>query len=130
RQSKRATPAAAVSTTATTTAPASSTTTATTLGVPNISYVATATVASVDVYDDPAAATPAHTFKNPWLVNDDPKAKVPLVFLVAEQRDDGWIQVLLPIRPNGSKGWLKKSTVKVTPTTFHITVQLGAHTIT
>jgi lipoprotein-anchoring transpeptidase ErfK/SrfK len=54
---------------------------------------------------------------------------VPQVFLVEEQRN-GWVQVLLPVRPNGSKGWVKASDVTVKPNPFRIDVALGAHTIT
>ena len=40
-----------------------------------------------------------------------PTSTVPQVFLVEQQRNDGWVQVLLPVRPNGSTGWVKASDV-------------------
>ena len=110
-----------------------STSAATTAPTPAyVSYIATAksTVAKVSVYDSPDASTPSSEFDNPWLYDPtDPSTKVPQVFLVKEQRD-GWVQVLLPVRPNGSTGWLKGSDVTITPNTFKINVALGAHTIT
>jgi len=55
---------------------------------------------------------------------------VPQVFLVQQQRADGWLQVLLPVRPNGSTGWVRTPDVTLTANPFRIDVQLGAHTIT
>ena len=94
------------------------------------SSVATATVPLVAVFGDPSATTPAQTFENPWFVNGDANAAVPLVFLVETQRPDGWIQVQLPIRPNGSVGWVHASDVNVTAVAFHITISRRDHHLT
>lgn len=122
----RSSPAAARTTsTSPITRAASAPTTPSTVN-PNVSYVATARVASVPVFDDPTATTASKTFDSPWFVNDDPKAAVPLVFLVEEQRADGWLKVLMPIRPNGSTGWIRTADVTVVTTPYRITVELGA----
>lgn len=92
--------------------------------------IATATVPMVAVFDSPGATGPAQSFENPWLVNGDPDAAVPLVFLVETQRRDGWIEVLLPVRPNGSVGWVHARDVKVTPIAFHITISQHDHHLT
>ena len=100
---------------------------------PDVSYIATAknTVTTLPVYDSPGAPEPARTFDNPWLYDPTvPTSTVPQVFLVKQQRNDGWVQVLLPVRPNGSTGWVKASDVTLTSNPFHIQVALGAHTIT
>ncbi len=55
---------------------------------------------------------------------------MPQVFLVKQQRANGWVQVLLPVRPNGSTGWVKSSDVTLTANPYRIDVQLGDHTIT
>jgi lipoprotein-anchoring transpeptidase ErfK/SrfK len=97
-----------------------------------LSYVATAksTVTQVAVYDSPGAAEPSRKLDNPWLVDPQvPTSKVTQVFLVKEQRPN-WVQVLLPVRPNGSTGWVKASDVKITSNPFAIKVSLGEHTIT
>ena len=47
-----------------------------------------------------------------------------------EQRKDGWVQVLLPVRPNGSTGWVQAKDVRLTANNFHVKVELGAHRIT
>jgi lipoprotein-anchoring transpeptidase ErfK/SrfK len=100
---------------------------------PNTSYIATVktTLPKIGVYPAPGAKTAQRSFDNPWLYDPTvPTSKVPQVFLVTEQRSDGWVQVLLPVRPNGSKGWVKSGDVTLTPNPFRIDVQLGAHTIT
>jgi lipoprotein-anchoring transpeptidase ErfK/SrfK len=97
-----------------------------------VSYIATAksTITQVPVYDSPTATDPARQLDNPWLVDPEvPTSKVTQVFLVKEQRPD-WVEVLLPVRPNGSTGWVKAADVTVTPNTFAIKIALGAHTIT
>jgi len=89
-------------------------------------YVAQATVPKVDVYDSPGGAQPSRTFDNPWFVNDDSRYPVPTVFLVDEQRGD-WINVLLPVRPNGSTGWIRSSDVKLVQNPYRIEVDLSDH---
>lgn len=42
----------------------------------------------------------------------------------------GWIEVYLPLRPNGSTGWVKASAVTVQPVADSVTVDLTARTIT
>lgn len=53
----------------------------------------------------------------------------PRVFLVKEQ-SPGWLRVLLPVRPNGSKGWVREADVSLTTHSYRIKVELGAHRIT
>ncbi len=99
----------------------------------NTSYIATVKpeISEVDVYDEPAGTTATRQFDNPWLYDPTvPTSKVPQVFLVKQQRPDGWVQVLLPVRPNGSTGWVKKADVTLTPNPYRIVVRLGDHTIT
>jgi lipoprotein-anchoring transpeptidase ErfK/SrfK len=118
---QRATAASAASTSTSTTPPSSTTVD------PDQTLIATAAVDAVAVYIDPASPTPTLSFSNPWFVNDDPKAAVPLVFDVETRRPDGWLQVLLPVRPNGSSGWIRAADVTLTSTRYRVTVELGAH---
>lgn len=48
-------------------------------------------------------------------------------FILAVQ--DGWVRVELPVRPNGSTGWVKASDVKLQPVTDSIRVVLATRTI-
>jgi lipoprotein-anchoring transpeptidase ErfK/SrfK len=76
------------------------------------------------VYERPGAATPVRTIEQP---TDPPR---PLVFLVQEERPPLWIRVLLPVRPNGSTGWIKATDVRLTEHDYRIIVRLGGHRIT
>jgi lipoprotein-anchoring transpeptidase ErfK/SrfK len=38
--------------------------------------------------------------------------------------------VVLPVRPNGSTGWVHRGDVELALTDYHVRVELGAHTIT
>jgi AcrR family transcriptional regulator len=51
------------------------------------------------------------------------------VFLIEEKRDN-WLRVLLPERPNGSRGWVRASEVDVVQNPYHIEISIGAHRIT
>jgi lipoprotein-anchoring transpeptidase ErfK/SrfK len=92
------------------------------------SYVGQAQVPVVKVYDAPGGTQPSREFENPWHVNDDPRYPVQTVFLVDEQRGD-WLKVLLPIRPNGSTGWIKRSDVNLVANPYRIDVDLGDHSL-
>jgi lipoprotein-anchoring transpeptidase ErfK/SrfK len=118
----------ATTTTTTTTTPPTTTTAA--LHLP-LAFVAEAIVPQLAVYNAPEDSEPSQVLDNPWVVNPNyPDQTVPQVFLVKEARSDGWVRVLLPVRPNGSIGWVHASDVRVAGSNFHVTVELGAHRIT
>jgi lipoprotein-anchoring transpeptidase ErfK/SrfK len=86
--------------------------------------VAQALVARVPVHTVMSAtARVATTLSNP---NED---HAPLVFLV-EQSQPGWLLVDLPVRPNGSQGWIQASLVRVTVDPYRIVVERRAHQLT
>jgi lipoprotein-anchoring transpeptidase ErfK/SrfK len=85
--------------------------------------VAQAQVASVPVFEAPSAVTPKLKLSNP---NED---GAPRVFLVEAEQPD-WLQVLLPVRPNGSTGWIRRSDVSLARTAYRVRVELGSHRIT
>ena len=49
----------------------------------------------------------------------------PLVFGVVQRQGD-WLEVQLPVRPNGTSGWLRAADVQVTSTTRSVQVSLSA----
>jgi lipoprotein-anchoring transpeptidase ErfK/SrfK len=53
----------------------------------------------------------------------------PRVFLV-RQRRGGWLEVLLPTRPNGMAGWIRADAVSLATTEYAIVVELRAHLLT
>jgi lipoprotein-anchoring transpeptidase ErfK/SrfK len=95
---------------------------------PTLHLVATATVPTVAVFDAPDQPEPSRTLDNPF-----PSAALgemsPLVLLVRERQGD-WLKVLLPVRPNGSEGWIRQSEVTLKSHDWRILVELGAHQIT
>ncbi len=95
---------------------------------PKMAYVARAVVPSVGVYDSPGQPEPSQTLDNPQ-PSGALTLTTPLVMLVREQRPD-WLKVLLPVRPNGSSGWIRRSDVSIESHNFRILVELNAHTIT
>ena len=77
----------------------------------------------VAVFDAPTSPAPSKTLANP-----QPSGS-PLVFLV--QGEEGpRLHVLLPIRPNGSTGWIERGDVTLSQHDYRILVALGAHRIT
>lgn len=109
--------AAETTTTSTTTAPpVAGSTIATTKGDP------------IDVHTEPAAASPVRTTLSPVT-----EYAIPRTLLVVDEAPAGattWLQVLLPVRPNGSTGWIEAADVTLSTTTFEIRVELGAHRLT
>lgn len=103
-------------------------TTSTTLP-PYISLVAEARVLVVGIFDWPGASKPSRVLGNPWYVNDEKDKPVTQVFLVKQQVAD-WFEVYLPIRPNGTTGWIREQDVNITQTPYRIVVELGKHQIT
>jgi hypothetical protein len=90
------------------------------------SLVARAHVAKVAVYAKPNAPQPLREFTNPPAIASVPGRRVAQVFLVEAQRDDGWVQVMLPIRPEGTSGWVRDSDVTITQVESRLRVELGA----
>jgi lipoprotein-anchoring transpeptidase ErfK/SrfK len=82
----------------------------------------------VAVYANPNDPLPSQSFSVPRQTDSDPPIEVPRAFLVTaepEADDCGWINVLLPTRPNGSTGWVKRDDVRVAGQEFRIEVYLN-----
>lgn len=80
--------------------------------------VAHAAVPEVGVYRSRRAAAPFRTLPDPT------ETGAPLVFLV-ERRRGPWFQVLMPVRPNGSVGWVRAEEVTTYRHDYRIEVRLG-----
>lgn len=95
-----------------------STTTTTVPVDPHLSTVAYAALTGdVPIYDGVGSASVVHTLQNPTPIG------APLVMLVKEDLGD-WLEVYLPVRPNGSTGFVPRSDVELRTHRFHITVTL------
>lgn len=78
----------------------------------------------LSVYDAPGGAV-TQTLANPKLVNNDPNAAVPLTLLVKDKPGTDWFEVYLPVRPNGSTGFVKAADVTTATHDFRIEVRLS-----
>ncbi|KGM09968.1 hypothetical protein N869_00350 [Cellulomonas bogoriensis 69B4 = DSM 16987] len=92
--------------------------------LPAESWIATAGEERVEVFASPGDSEPGTVLAAEDVVSVP--GQIPLTFLVAEQQDD-WVQVHLPVRPNGTTGWLRAEDVSLTSTEFRIEVHLDDH---
>lgn len=84
-------------------------------------YGVTATSAKVDVYSGPDGDV-VQTLSSPQ------PSGAPLTFLL-DGRDGDWLKVLLPVRPNGSTGWIRASDGDVLGLPYRIDVSRGEHVV-
>jgi lipoprotein-anchoring transpeptidase ErfK/SrfK len=91
--------------------------------------VATAKPRSVEIFSSPVQPEPTRSLDNPQPSGASPGQTFPLRMLVVEDRGD-WLKVMLPIRPNGSSGWVRRSVVDLETHDYHAVVELGEHRIT
>ncbi|MFM8305324.1 MAG: L,D-transpeptidase [Actinomycetota bacterium] len=94
-------------------------------------FIAQATVPMLQVYDAPGAPMPSREFENPWYYTSDYQKQYPIdsVFFSDDQKP-GWVKVLLPVRPNGSTGWVRASDVRLFASRYRIEVDLSDHRLT
>jgi len=105
------------------------TTTPPTTATPTTQPPAPALVATVQVPEIQAFDAPAEGAGVVATLSDRTDFDVARTFLVAEQQGD-WLRVLLPIRPNGSTGWVRAADVATATTTLSVKVELAAHKVT
>ena len=81
------------------------------------------------VFNQPGAAQPNVEVENPK--SADGRNVGPVVFLVKGAYDPNaeWLQVWLPLRPNGTTGWVRRADMDVTFNRFRIEVELGDHVL-
>lgn len=85
------------------------------------SLVAEATGPAIDIFDDADTAVPARSLDRA----DETSGRV--VFLATGNQTDERIEVFLPVRPNGSTGWVDRGAVSLTSHGFKVEVRLAAH---
>lgn len=85
------------------------------------SYVARAPAGELSVYAQPAhGSRPALTLTNRIVAGE------PLTLLVRKVRGP-WIQIYLPVRPDGATGWVHARKVKLLTTAYSLAVELRSH---
>jgi lipoprotein-anchoring transpeptidase ErfK/SrfK len=90
---------------------------------PVVSLVAQAIHPQVAIYARPGAARPERSLSSPNQYG------VRRVFLVKRTRP-GWLDVYLPMRPNGSTGWVRRASVAVVKDPYRVQIDLRRHRIT
>ncbi|HEY8526316.1 MAG TPA: L,D-transpeptidase [Acidimicrobiales bacterium] len=92
---------------------------------PYVTWVAEARLPQIEVFPEPGAGEPSHVLANP---NEN---GAPLVFLVDGQDVSGaWLPVHLPVRPNGTTGYVRAADVELARNDYAVRVELGAHRLT
>jgi lipoprotein-anchoring transpeptidase ErfK/SrfK len=86
--------------------------------------VAQAVVDQVPVFAAPGDATPVTTLANPTATDGQ------LVFLIDGIAQGGWLEALLPVKPNGATGWIRASDVALASNPYRIVVRLRSHRVT
>lgn len=88
------------------------------------SAVAQVRGSSVALYQSPSSKAPYRTLEGPTSSSGS------LVFLVSSLAlSPEWVQVYLPIRPNGSKAWVQGITVRLSSDRYLVRVDLSTHAL-
>ncbi|SEJ41343.1 L,D-transpeptidase [Demequina mangrovi] len=93
---------------------------------PATSYIARAKSTTVDVLTEPGGESQVTVSADDVLTVPD---LTPLVFLV-DRIEGSWVEVYLPVRPNGSTGWVAADDVVLSATDFSVDISLSDFTLT
>ncbi|MEU3020668.1 L,D-transpeptidase [Nocardiopsis sp. NPDC007018] len=85
--------------------------------------VATVLADEIEVRSEPGGGEVVHTLASPNDLGAD------RAFLVREVRGD-WLEVFLPVRPNGSTGWIDADDVEITVTAYRVVVDMAEFSFT
>jgi lipoprotein-anchoring transpeptidase ErfK/SrfK len=77
----------------------------------------------LDVHDAPGSDTVTHTLEATTSFGTD-------TVLLVHEVDGDWLEVLLPVRPNGTTGWIHAEDVEVSEVELHVKVDLDARELT
>jgi lipoprotein-anchoring transpeptidase ErfK/SrfK len=115
--------AAPTTASSTTAAPTATGSTRTTIVSADTTVVARSEVEVIDVFDEEDSTEPARRLDRTAETTGN------LVFVVEQQAagPDGRHLVQLPVRPNGSTGWVRADDVSLTVHDYRLEVELGAH---
>jgi lipoprotein-anchoring transpeptidase ErfK/SrfK len=110
---------------------AETTTTSTTAAAPVVgSTIATTRGGPIDVRTEPVEGSEVQTTLTPITEYAVPRTLLVVGEAPAGAAEPEWLQVLVPMRPNGSTGWIEAAAVTLSTTTYEIRVELGAHKLT
>ena len=78
----------------------------------------------VEVFSNPGDAEPEMTLEATTILN------TVTVLAVVDEPEDGWVEVMLPVRPNGSTGWVSTDQVSLYTVDGEIHVNLSDRSLT
>ncbi|WP_380164762.1 L,D-transpeptidase [Jannaschia sp. R86511] len=90
---------------------------------PDDGYVLTATTDTVQVHDAPGGDV-AHELDNPR------DTGAPLTFLLADDPGRGWYEVMVPVRPNGSTGFVRAQDVSIARVPYRLPMSVADNELT
>ena len=90
---------------------------------PDDGYVVTATVDDVQVHERPRGEV-SHELENPRTTG------APLTFLLADDPGGGWYEVMVPVRPNGTTGFVRAQDVTVTRVPYRLVMSTDDNELT
>lgn len=91
-------------------------------------FTATAIGSQVTAYAEPSVESETiQSFASPNVYGDITGQAVTFQSINHDTRPEGWVNVLLPIRPNGSTGWVQQSEVSLVENSFRIEVDRASH---
>ena len=112
----------------TTTTPPTTTPPTTTTGIESapaaVVVSAVPGVALLEAFREPGEGEQWWLFPNPGPFDG------PRVLLAADTTDPDWVEVHLPVRPNGRTGWVRRADVVLSTVTTRIVVELGKRRVT
>jgi len=131
------TPTTAATTTTTTAEPSSTLAERTTTTEPTTTTTTVLSTASLSDAETLAARsdTPLEVFESPLesepilTLSETTDLGTPRVVSVLEGPVDGWLRVALPVRPNGSEGWIRSEDVDLFKLDRRVEVDLGDRTL-
>ena len=94
-------------------------------GVPaptKIALAATAKGSAIAIHPAPGSPEVTMTLANPTL------ERMQLAMLAVDQQAD-WLQVRLPVRPNGTTGWIRASDVDTTPVPNRVVISVSQRSL-
>jgi len=91
------------------------------------SYVARLIVRA-SVYKSPSAKRPRLRMQ-PWIADTGSGVELLILNRIVTSKGVGWLQVLLPVRPNGTTGWIRETGVSIVTNPMRITISLRKHSL-
>lgn len=85
-------------------------------------------ITRVGVYRRPGGIAP-NKVVSPWIASTGNPVVLKVLDRVVDAEGSGWLEVLLPTRPNGSTGWIREANTIVSTDSTRVVISLRRHTL-